>query len=46
MGKKVYTVERHQYIVDDETGKVKEVLVKDTRACSHYVKGYKYRPAK
>jgi len=30
MGKKIYTVEGHQYIVDDETGKVKEVMVKDT----------------
>jgi hypothetical protein len=30
MGKKIYTVEGHQYIVDDETGKVKEVLIKDT----------------
>ena len=30
MGKKVYTVEGHQYIVDDETGKVKEVIIKDT----------------
>ena len=30
MGKKIYTVEGHQYIVDDETGKVKEVIIKDT----------------
>ena len=30
MGKKIYTVEGHLYIVDDETGKVKEVLIKDT----------------
>jgi hypothetical protein len=30
MGKKIYTVEGHQYIVDDETGKVKEVMIKDT----------------
>jgi len=30
MGKKVYTIEGHQYIVDDETGKVKEVIIKDT----------------
>jgi hypothetical protein len=30
MGKKIYTVEGHQYIVDDETGKVKEVIIKET----------------
>jgi len=30
MGKKVYTIEGHQYIVDDETGKVKEVMIKET----------------
>ena len=30
MGKKIYTVDGHQYIVDDETGKVKEVQIKDT----------------
>ena len=30
MGKKIYTVDGHLYIVDDETGKVKEVIIKDT----------------
>jgi len=30
MGKKIYTVEGRQYIVDDETGKVKEVIIKET----------------
>jgi len=30
MGKKIYLVEGHQYIVDDETGKVKEVIIKET----------------
>ena len=30
MGKKIYTVDDHYYLIDDETGKVKEVLVKDT----------------
>jgi hypothetical protein len=28
--KKVYTVDEHLYIVDDETGKVKEVIIKET----------------
>jgi hypothetical protein len=30
MGKKVYTVDGHLYIVDDETGKVKEIIIKET----------------
>jgi len=30
MGKKIYTVDGHFYIVDDETGKVKEVVIKET----------------
>ena len=30
MGKKLYTVDGHLYIVDDETGKVKEVIIKET----------------
>jgi hypothetical protein len=30
MCKKIYTVDGHLYIVDDETGKVKEVIIKDT----------------
>jgi hypothetical protein len=30
MGKKIYTVDGHLYIVDDETGKVKEVIIKET----------------
>jgi hypothetical protein len=30
MGKKIYTIDGRQYIVDDETGKVKEVVVKET----------------
>ena len=30
MGKKIYTIDGHLYIVDDETGKVKEVAIKET----------------
>jgi hypothetical protein len=30
MGKKIYTIEGRQYIVDDETGKVREVIIKET----------------
>ena len=30
MGKKIYTIDEHLYIVDDETGKVKEVMIKET----------------
>jgi tRNA(Ile2) C34 agmatinyltransferase TiaS len=30
MGKKIYTIEGRHYIVDDETGKVKEVIIKET----------------
>jgi len=30
MGKRIYTVDGHLYIVDDETGKVKEVIIKET----------------
>jgi hypothetical protein len=30
MGKKIYAVDGHLYIVDDETGKVKEVIIKET----------------
>ena len=30
MGKKIYTVDGRLYIVDDETGKVKEVIIKET----------------
>jgi hypothetical protein len=29
MGKKVYTVNGNMYIVDDETGKVKTIEIKD-----------------
>ena len=30
MGKKIYTIDGKMFIIDDETGKVKEVIVKDT----------------
>ena len=30
MGKRIYSVDGHLYVVDDETGKVKEVIIKDT----------------
>jgi len=30
MGKKIYSVDGHLYVVDDETGKIKEVIIKDT----------------
>ena len=30
MGKKLYTVDGRSYIVDDETGKVKEAIIKET----------------
>ena len=30
MGKKIYTIDGRLYLVDDETGKVKEVIIKDT----------------
>lgn len=30
MGKKTYSIDGHLYLVDDETGKIKEVIVKDT----------------
>lgn len=30
MGKKVYIINGKMFIIDDETGKVKEVIVKDT----------------
>jgi hypothetical protein len=30
MGKKIYSVDGHLYIIDDETGKVKEVILKET----------------
>jgi len=29
MGKKVYTVNGNLYVIDDETGKIKTVLIKD-----------------
>ena len=29
MGKKVYTVNGNLYIIDEETGKIKTVLIKD-----------------
>ena len=29
MGKKVYTVNGSLYVIDDETGKIKTVLIKD-----------------
>ena len=30
MGKKIYTINGKMFIIDDETGKVKEVIIKDT----------------
>ena len=30
MGKKTYVIDGHLYLVDDETGKVKEVIIKET----------------
>ena len=30
MGKKIYTIDGHMYLIDDETGKVKEVIIKET----------------
>ena len=30
MGKKIYTINGKMFVIDDETGKVKEVIVKDT----------------
>ncbi|MDR2701797.1 MAG: hypothetical protein LBB72_05140 [Spirochaetaceae bacterium] len=30
MGKKFYTVKGRQYFVDDETGKIQEVILKET----------------
>jgi len=31
MGKKIYTINGKMFIIDDETGKVKEVVIKDTK---------------
>jgi hypothetical protein len=30
MGKKIYTINGKMFIIDDETGKVKEVVIKET----------------
>jgi len=30
MGKKVYTIDGHIYFVDDETGEIKEAIIKET----------------
>ena len=30
MGKKTYVIDGHLYLVDDEAGKVKEVIIKET----------------
>ena len=30
MGKKIYEVDGHLYIVDDETGDIKEIIIKGT----------------
>jgi hypothetical protein len=30
MGKKTYMIDGHLYLIDDETGKIKEVVIKET----------------
>ena len=30
MGKKIYAIDDRLYIIDDETGKIKEVVIRDT----------------